>query len=118
YQHRTFDRRDMTAMYMAADVVLVTALRDGMNLVAKEYVASRPDLRGVLVLSEFAGAADELRASVRVNPHDIAELKSAIRGPWRCRRRSRRTPWCPCVTRWSSTTCRPGRTPSSRSSNR
>jgi len=78
YQHRTFDRRDMTAMYMAADVVLVTALRDGMNLVAKEYVASRPDLRGVLVLSEFAGAADELRASVRVNPHDIDELKSAI----------------------------------------
>src|SRR5699024_7018688 len=55
-----------------------TALRDGMYLVAKEYVASRPDLRGVLVLSEFAGAADELRASVRVNPHDIDELKSAI----------------------------------------
>ncbi|MGP9680909.1 bifunctional alpha,alpha-trehalose-phosphate synthase (UDP-forming)/trehalose-phosphatase [Brachybacterium sp. AOP3-A1-3] len=78
YQHRSFDRRDMTALFMAADVVLVTALRDGMNLVAKEYVASRPDLRGVLVLSEFAGAADELRAAVMVNPHDIDELKSAI----------------------------------------
>ncbi|WP_122941262.1 bifunctional alpha,alpha-trehalose-phosphate synthase (UDP-forming)/trehalose-phosphatase [Brachybacterium sp. EE-P12] len=78
YQHHSFDRRDMTAMYMAADVVLVTALRDGMNLVAKEYVASRPDLRGVLVLSEFAGAADELRAAVLVNPHDIDELKAAI----------------------------------------
>ncbi|MEE1649709.1 bifunctional alpha,alpha-trehalose-phosphate synthase (UDP-forming)/trehalose-phosphatase [Brachybacterium sp. J144] len=78
YQHRSFDRRDMTALYMAADVVLVTALRDGMNLVAKEYVASRPDLRGVLVLSEFAGAADELRAAITVNPHDIDALKGAI----------------------------------------
>ncbi|APX32303.1 trehalose-phosphatase [Brachybacterium sp. P6-10-X1] len=78
YQHRSFDRRDMTALFMAADVVLVTALRDGMNLVAKEYVASRPDLHGVLVLSEFAGAADELRAAVMVNPHDIDELKAAI----------------------------------------
>ena len=78
YQHHSFNRRDMTALFMAADVVLVTALRDGMNLVAKEYVASRPDLHGVLVLSEFAGAADELRAAVLVNPHDIDELKSAI----------------------------------------
>ncbi|WP_299304954.1 bifunctional alpha,alpha-trehalose-phosphate synthase (UDP-forming)/trehalose-phosphatase [uncultured Brachybacterium sp.] len=78
YQHHSFDRRDMTALFMAADVVLVTALRDGMNLVAKEYVASRPDLHGVLVLSEFAGAADELRAAVLVNPHDIDELKAAI----------------------------------------
>ncbi|WP_259557180.1 bifunctional alpha,alpha-trehalose-phosphate synthase (UDP-forming)/trehalose-phosphatase [Brachybacterium sillae] len=77
YQHRSFSRCDMTALYMAADVVLVTALRDGMNLVAKEYVASRPDLRGVLVLSEFAGAADELRAAILVNPHDIDELKAA-----------------------------------------
>lgn len=78
YMHRSFDRRDMTALYMAADVALVTSLRDGMNLVAKEYVASRPDLRGVLVLSEFAGAADELRAAILVNPHDIDELKTAI----------------------------------------
>jgi trehalose 6-phosphate synthase/phosphatase len=77
YLHRSFDRREMTALYMAADVVLVTALRDGMNLVAKEYVASRPDLQGVLVLSEFAGAADELRAAILVNPHDIDDLKSA-----------------------------------------
>lgn len=78
YQHRTFDRRDMTALYMAADVALVTSLRDGMNLVAKEYVASRPDLRGALVLSEFTGAADELRAAILVNPHDIDELKASI----------------------------------------
>lgn len=78
YMHRSFDRREMTALYRAADVVLVTALRDGMNLVAKEYVASRPDEQGVLVLSEFAGAADELRAAILVNPHDIDELKTAI----------------------------------------
>lgn len=78
YMHRSFDRTAMTALYRAADVVLVTALRDGMNLVAKEYVASRPDERGVLVLSEFAGAADELRAAILVNPHDIDELKTAI----------------------------------------
>ena len=78
YQHHSFDRREMTALFMAADVVLVTALRDGMNLVAKEYVASRADQHGVLVLSEFAGAADELRAAVLVNPHDIDELKAAI----------------------------------------
>ena len=68
----------MVALYLAADVMLVTALRDGMNLVAKEYVATRVDDRGVLVLSEFTGAADELRQAVRVNPHDIEGLKDAI----------------------------------------
>lgn len=65
-------------MYLAADVMLVTALRDGMNLVAKEYIATRADNRGVLVLSEFTGAADELRQAVRVNPHDVEGLKEAI----------------------------------------
>ncbi|GAB2545983.1 bifunctional alpha,alpha-trehalose-phosphate synthase (UDP-forming)/trehalose-phosphatase [Brachybacterium huguangmaarense] len=78
YMHRSLNRREMTALYQAADVVLVTSLRDGMNLVAKEYIASRPDERGVLVLSEFTGAADELRAAIQVNPHDIDELKTAI----------------------------------------
>ncbi len=78
YMHRSFNRRDMTALYLAADVLLVTSLRDGMNLVAKEYIAARSDLRGVLVLSEFTGAADELRAATLVNPHDIDDLKTAI----------------------------------------
>jgi trehalose 6-phosphate synthase len=78
YLHQAFPREEMVALYLAADVMLVTALRDGMNLVAKEYVASRIDNRGVLVLSEFAGAADELTAAVRVNPHDIDGLKDAI----------------------------------------
>ncbi len=78
YLHQGFPREEMVALYLAADVMLVTALRDGMNLVAKEYVAARGDHRGVLVLSEFTGAADELRQAVRVNPHDIEGLKDAI----------------------------------------
>ncbi|MFF7292306.1 trehalose-6-phosphate synthase [Microbacterium sp. NPDC008134] len=78
YLHQGFPREEMVALYLAADVMLVTALRDGMNLVAKEYVATRADDRGVLVLSEFTGAADELRQAVRVNPHDIDGLKDAI----------------------------------------
>jgi trehalose-6-phosphate synthase len=68
----------MVALYLAADVLLVTPLRDGMNLVAKEYVAAREDLGGALVLSEFTGAADELPQAFLVNPHDIDGLKAAI----------------------------------------
>jgi trehalose-6-phosphate synthase len=72
----------------------VTPLRDGMNLVAKEYVACRYDETGALVLSEFAGAADELRSAFLVNPHDIDGLKDAIVraatiGPGEARRRMR-----------------------------
>ncbi|WP_125132189.1 alpha,alpha-trehalose-phosphate synthase (UDP-forming) [Microbacterium sp. 10M-3C3] len=78
YLHQAYPREEMVALYLAADVMLVTALRDGMNLVAKEYVASRVDNRGVLVLSEFAGAADELGSAILVNPHDIDGLKDAI----------------------------------------
>ncbi|MGN8026086.1 alpha,alpha-trehalose-phosphate synthase (UDP-forming) [Microbacterium sp. 22242] len=78
YLHQGFPREEMVALYLAADAMLVTALRDGMNLVAKEYVATRSDHRGVLVLSEFTGAADELRQAVLVNPHDIEGLKDAI----------------------------------------
>jgi trehalose 6-phosphate synthase len=58
--------------------MLVTPLRDGMNLVAKEYVACRSDLGGVLVLSEFAGAAIELKEAVLVNPHDTDGVKNAL----------------------------------------
>jgi trehalose 6-phosphate synthase len=78
YLHQAFPREEMVALYLAADVMLVTALRDGMNLVAKEYVASRIDNRGVLVLSEFAGAADELGSALLINPHDIQGLKDTI----------------------------------------
>ncbi|MFE5672051.1 bifunctional alpha,alpha-trehalose-phosphate synthase (UDP-forming)/trehalose-phosphatase [Agromyces sp. NPDC056523] len=78
YLHHGYPREEMAALYLAADVMLVTALRDGMNLVAKEYVASRYDDDGVLVLSEFTGASDELRQAVLVNPHDIDGLKDAM----------------------------------------
>jgi alpha,alpha-trehalose-phosphate synthase [UDP-forming] len=78
YLHHGFPREEMAALYLAADVMLVTALRDGMNLVAKEYVAARFDLDGVLVLSEFTGSADELKAALLINPHDIDGLKNAM----------------------------------------
>jgi trehalose 6-phosphate synthase len=78
YLHQGYPREEMVALYLASDVMLVTALRDGMNLVAKEYVASRFDDDGVLVLSEFAGAADELKSALLVNPHDIDGLKESI----------------------------------------
>lgn len=78
YLHQNISREEMVAMYLAADVMVVTPLRDGMNLVAKEFVASRNDDSGVLVLSEFAGAADELDRSLLVNPHDIDGLKATF----------------------------------------
>jgi alpha,alpha-trehalose-phosphate synthase [UDP-forming] len=78
YLHQSQNREELVALYLAADVMLVTSLRDGMNLVAKEYVASRYDERGALVLSEFTGAANELRQAFVVNPHDIDGLKAAI----------------------------------------
>jgi alpha,alpha-trehalose-phosphate synthase [UDP-forming] len=78
YLHQSQPREELVALYLAADVMLVTSLRDGMNLVAKEYLASRYDERGALVLSEFTGAANELRQAFLVNPHDIDGLKAAI----------------------------------------
>ncbi|MFG2000856.1 trehalose-6-phosphate synthase [Spirillospora sp. NPDC048911] len=78
YLHSSYDRSELAALYLAADVMVVTPLRDGMNLVAKEYVACRSDLRGALVLSEFAGAAAELKRAFQVNPYDIDGLKSTI----------------------------------------
>jgi trehalose 6-phosphate synthase len=78
YLFRSYDREELLALYLAADVMLVTPLRDGMNLVAKEYVSARPDLAGSLVLSEFAGAAAELKQAYLVNPYDIGGVKDAI----------------------------------------
>jgi alpha,alpha-trehalose-phosphate synthase [UDP-forming] len=78
YLHQSFPREEMAALYLTADVMLVTSLRDGMNLVAKEFVACRDDESGTLVLSEFTGAADELAGAFLVNPHDIEGLKDAI----------------------------------------
>jgi trehalose 6-phosphate synthase len=78
YLNQSFDRTELAALYLAADVLTVTALRDGMNLVAKEYIAARTDNGGALVLSEFAGAAAELTDAYLVNPHDLDGLKDAI----------------------------------------
>jgi trehalose 6-phosphate synthase len=78
YLHRPVPREELVAFFVAADVMLVTPLRDGMNLVAKEYVACRSDLGGALVLSEFTGAAAELRQAYLVNPHDLERVKDAI----------------------------------------
>jgi trehalose 6-phosphate synthase/phosphatase len=71
YLFRSLSERDVVALYRAADVMLVTPIRDGMNLVAKEFVAARGDEGGVLVLSEFAGAASELAEAIHVNPYDL-----------------------------------------------
>jgi trehalose 6-phosphate synthase len=78
YLHASYPREEMAALYRAADVMVVTPLRDGMNLVAKEYVACRYDDQGALVLSEFAGAAAELKQAYLVNPYDINGTKSAM----------------------------------------
>ncbi|WP_370584121.1 alpha,alpha-trehalose-phosphate synthase (UDP-forming) [Ornithinimicrobium cryptoxanthini] len=78
YLHHSYPKEEMAALFLAADVLLVTPLRDGMNLVAKEYVASRWDGGGALVLSEFTGAAHELSSAFLCNPHDIAGLKRTI----------------------------------------
>jgi len=78
YLHRRLPLDELAALYAAADVMFVTPLRDGMNLVAKEYVATRVDNTGVLVLSEFTGAAGELHSAVLVNPHDDLALQAGL----------------------------------------
>jgi trehalose 6-phosphate synthase len=79
YLFRSLDRDALLAHYRAADVCLLTPLKDGMNLVAKEYCASRTDGQGTLILSEFAGAASQLhRWALTVNPHDVEGVADAI----------------------------------------
>jgi trehalose 6-phosphate synthase len=78
YLRRNLPLEELVSYYLAADVMLVTPLRDGMNLVAKEYCAARRDDTGVLVLSEFCGAAHELERAVFVNPHDIDGMAATI----------------------------------------
>ncbi|MGE0555739.1 MAG: bifunctional alpha,alpha-trehalose-phosphate synthase (UDP-forming)/trehalose-phosphatase, partial [Gemmatimonadales bacterium] len=78
YMYRALPEAEVVSLYRAADVMLVTPIRDGMNLVAKEYVAARIDGDGVLVLSEFAGAADELVEAILVNPYEIEEMAEAF----------------------------------------
>jgi alpha,alpha-trehalose-phosphate synthase [UDP-forming] len=79
YLYRSLDLEELVAYYVAADVMLITPLRDGMNLVAKEYVATRRDDSGVLVLSEFAGAAEQMRSAMIVNPYDVDGVTETLR---------------------------------------
>jgi trehalose 6-phosphate synthase/phosphatase len=78
YMHQAVSPTELVALYRAADAMLVTPLRDGMNLVAKEFVASRVDEGGVLILSEFAGAAAELDGAVTVNPYDVDAVVESL----------------------------------------
>ena len=78
YLHQSVGRPELAAFYRAADVMVVTPLRDGMNLVCKEYVACKHDQTGALVLSEFAGAAAELTSAFLVNPHDLDGVKRTL----------------------------------------
>ena len=78
YQYKTLDFKKLLALYTAADVALIVPMRDGMNLVAKEFVASRSDRRGVLILSETAGAAAELGGAILVNPNDRLEIAESL----------------------------------------
>jgi len=78
YLNSSFPQEEMAALYVASDIMVVTPFRDGMNLVAKEYVACRLEDDGALVLSEFAGAADELRQAYLVNPYDINGMKAQM----------------------------------------
>jgi trehalose 6-phosphate synthase/phosphatase len=78
YQFKNLPFDQVVALYVKADVALVTPLRDGMNLVAKEYIASKQKRAGVLILSEMAGAIDELPEALRINPNDTASIVAAI----------------------------------------
>lgn len=77
YNHLSFE--ELVALYASCDLALITPLRDGMNLVAKEFVASRQDKKGVLVLSEMAGAAKELTEALLINPNDATEIAAMLK---------------------------------------
>ena len=79
YQYSSLTFAHMLGLYTASDLALITPLRDGMNLVAKEFVASRKDQRGVLVISEMAGAARELTGGLTINPNDTSEISEKIK---------------------------------------
>ena len=78
YFYRSFPLPALSAFYRISDVALVSPMRDGMNLVCKEYVASKLDHKGVLILSEMAGASKELSDAIIVNPNDIQQLVGAM----------------------------------------
>jgi trehalose 6-phosphate synthase len=79
YIYRTLSRKELVAYYRTSEIGLITPLKDGMNLIAKEYCASKVETDGVLILSEFAGAAQQLgKASLLVNPFNVEEVADQI----------------------------------------
>ena len=118
YLYHSYPRAEMAAMFLAADVMLVTPLRDGMNLVAKEYVTCRHDLGGALVLSEFAGAWHELHQAFICNPHDIEGVKQTIMRAINTPEDERRRRMKALRKRVATTTCSAGRPATSRRSPR
>jgi len=79
YHFRGLDRNDLIAHYRGCDIAFVTPLKDGMNLVAKEYCACRIDEDGALILSQFAGAAEQLKTgALLVNPYDVEEVADTV----------------------------------------
>ncbi len=84
YIHRSLERPELIALYSAADIALITPIKDGMNLVAKEFCASQVEERGVLILSEFAGSAEQLNnGAILVNPYDIGAVADALHAAYR-----------------------------------
>ncbi|MGB0523337.1 MAG: bifunctional alpha,alpha-trehalose-phosphate synthase (UDP-forming)/trehalose-phosphatase [Flammeovirgaceae bacterium] len=79
YFYRSFSFNALSALYSQADVALITPFRDGMNLVCKEYIASKPDQKGVLILSEMAGSARELSEAILINPNDLNQIVEAMK---------------------------------------
>ena len=92
YLHQNLEIEELVALYVAADVLVVTPYRDGMNLIAKEYVASRPT-PGAVVLSEFAGCALSMPSAYLINPHDVRQMKEAICAAINASHRERERRW-------------------------
>ncbi len=78
YFYKGFPFEELIAYYMAADVALLTQLRDGMNLVAKEFVSAQINENGVLILSKFAGASEELKNALIINPYNLHEVADTL----------------------------------------
>ena len=97
FLYRSFSQRELAGFYNEADVCLVTPFRDGMNLVAKEYVASRDDRPGVLVLSKFCGSAETMTDALIVNPYDIKGTADAIHRGIAMGHRERARRWTPLL---------------------
>jgi trehalose-6-phosphate synthase len=97
--YRSHTQEELSAFYREADVCFVTPLRDGMNLVAKEFIASQTGDPGVLVLSKFCGAADDLREAVIIDPYDVDESSEALRQALEMPLGDRRSRWHALIRR-------------------